>query len=346
MAAGKSWFRRVLFLLRGVMAMAKDVINLLSVGRTGHGKSDTLNVMADRDIFEVGHNFDSQTATSAVKSFEQDGYRFNACDTPGLYDTGVGLNDTLKELTNVAFLRPEGFHVVLLQLDDGRFTQESELTLAFIEKTAGFEVYKYMILTIKNGQKMSTEQWVEKALSGPKKLAELVKKVESRVVPIDTSSPEQRQRSGKALRAEVIRLTKEHRFRTYTNEHFTEAGKHLKSIMQAVDPETKAKHEWEQWWAAMKVRLEQEKEAAIQAGSDAAEKLRVEHESKMADMERRLEEAKQQQQAWAARHFQGGAESGGGFDLPGLGSGGGFDLLGLGIAGAAMFGAATGCQIS
>lgn len=106
-------------------------------------------------------------------------------------------NDTLKELTNVAFLRPEGYHVVLLQLDDGRFTKESELTLAFIEKTAGFEVYKHMILTIKNGQKMSREQWVEKARSGPKKLAELVKYVENRVVPIDISSPEQGRAPGR-----------------------------------------------------------------------------------------------------------------------------------------------------
>ncbi|CAE7871508.1 GIMAP4 [Symbiodinium microadriaticum] len=337
MAAAKSWFRPVLFILRGVMAMANEVINVLSVGRTGHGKSQSLNVLADRDIFQVGHGFDSQTATSAVKSFERDGYRFNACDTPGLYDTGVSLNDTLKELTNVAFLRPEGYHVVLLQLDDGRFTKESELTLAFIEKTAGFAVYKHMILTIKNGQKMSKEQWVEKAQSGPKKLAELVKAVENRVVPIDISSPGQCQRSGEALRAEVIRLTKEHHFRTYTNEHFQEAGRRLKSIMQAVDPETKAKHEWEQWWAAMKVRLEKEKEAAIQAGSDAAESLRSEYEWKMADMERRLEEAKQQQQVWAATHFQGGATSEGGSD----------PLLGfVGGAVGVLAAAASGCQIS
>lgn len=134
----------------------------------------------------------------------------------------------------------------------------------------------------------------------------------------------------------MIRLTKEHHFRTYTNEHFTEAGRRLKSIMQAVDPETKAKHEWEQWWAAMKVRLEKEKEAAIQAGSDAAESLRADYEWKMADMERRLEEAKQQQQVWAATRFQGGATSEGGSD----------PLLGFVGAVGVLAAAASGCQIS
>jgi len=232
--------------------------NVLILGKTGNGKSTTGNVFAGREVFLAADEMVSVTQTAQKMSWERFGVRYMFVDTPGIFDTERSHEDIFREITNVIYLAPEGFHAILFQLNpSSRFTAEEQRTVeGLIAVTGGREVLDYVALIFSHGDTWPQERISNAAKAGklPKPLVNLIKDVGHRVVSIDVSSPAAKEESAQALHDTISRIIDRQGGRPYTNQHFEDAKTRMKTIALSVDPEGRIK--------AMESLMEQkEKEA-------------------------------------------------------------------------------------
>ena len=132
-----SKLNKAILIWQVIQVSGETVYNVLLLGRTGVGKSDTGCLMVNEKVFKVSDSMLSVTKTCQMATVLRDGVRLNIVDTPGMFDTDMSIQDTIREISEVAFLAPNGFHVLILQIDPFRFTQQEGLTLEYIKHITG-----------------------------------------------------------------------------------------------------------------------------------------------------------------------------------------------------------------
>lgn len=105
---------------------ANTVLNLVLLGKTGVGKSQTGNLIMGQDDFNTSSSTQSCTQTIKASKCKIKGVTVHVVDTPGIFDTRKDAESVATELLKVGLIFEEGIHAFcfLRSFGSPRFTPE------------------------------------------------------------------------------------------------------------------------------------------------------------------------------------------------------------------------------
>jgi predicted GTPase len=131
------------------------------VGRTGVGKSSTINKLLDRQVAKVG---DYEPTTMSVESYthEINNIKFTVFDTPGLCDDleEVGNNQEYLALISSRITQMDSMWFVS-RLDETRVTSDEKRGIRLISEKFGKKIWEYAVIVFTFANSVPTSRYQE-----------------------------------------------------------------------------------------------------------------------------------------------------------------------------------------
>ena len=133
----------------------------LLIGRTGVGKSSTINSLMGKEIAQVGHY---EPTTMKVKYYESEinGIDFTVIDTPGLCDEIEEAGNDEKYLED---MRSKVKHIdsmwFVSRLDDTRVTADEKRGIKLISNTFSPKVWEHAVIVFTHANSMAEPRYQE-----------------------------------------------------------------------------------------------------------------------------------------------------------------------------------------
>ena len=191
-----------------------DRINIVLVGKTGHGKSSIANILCGlKDTFVVSDDLSSVTADIQFVDFDYKGQQVRIIDTPGFFDTSMPPEQVQASLDQFGDVAREGITALLVVVKKERFTAENAAVCEFVHCVLGdgaLGKYGTMIMTHTN----DTPESLRKALAAlpaenyGSRMLELVK---GRLLAVETRNWRQSKIREKVLQ-QVIEMREQNDF--------------------------------------------------------------------------------------------------------------------------------------
>ncbi len=165
-----------------IEAQKRDLVFLL-VGRTGVGKSSTVNSLMGKEIAIVG---DYEATTMAIEEYDTqiNQIPFKVIDTPGLCDDLEELENDYKYLE---MMRSQVKQIDCMwfvsRLDETRVTNDEKRGIKLISEAFGAEVWQHAVIVFTFANSIPSDRYLE-ALE---KRTELIRKVIAKYTDSDTA---------------------------------------------------------------------------------------------------------------------------------------------------------------
>lgn len=148
---------------RKIIDQVYQTFSFMLIGRTGVGKSSTINSLMGEKVAEVG---DSEPTTFEVSPYRlrKSGVDFTIWDTPGLCDALDNAND--EEYMDQISARVDEVDCLwfVSRLDETRLSSDEQYALLLITNTLGVDIWDQSLIVFTHACNWSVEQRFEEAL--------------------------------------------------------------------------------------------------------------------------------------------------------------------------------------
>ena len=191
-----------------------DRINIVLVGKTGHGKSSIANILCGlKDKFVVSDDLSSVTSEIQFADFEYRGQPVRVIDTPGFFDTSMPPEHIQKSLDQFGDVAREGITALLVVVKKERFTAENAAVCEFVHCVLGdgaLEKYGTMVMTHTNDAPESLRKALA-ALPAENYGSRMLELVKGRLLAVETRNWRQSKIREKVLQ-QVIEMREQNGF--------------------------------------------------------------------------------------------------------------------------------------